>query len=130
LKVKRDGTEQAITVTTAAFPNDQAKVAKQDRREPGGNPSDAKLGLYLAPASEVEGAGSQGVVVVNVDPSGAAAEKGLQQGDIILDAGGKAVSKPSDVSAAVSEARNAGKHSILMRVRGGEATRYVALPIA
>jgi serine protease Do len=130
LKVKRDGKEQAITVTTAAFPDDQAKVANQDRREPGGNPSDAKLGLYLAPASEVEGAGSQGVVVVNVDPSGAAADKGLQQGDIILDAGGKAVSKPSDVNAAISEARKAGKHSILMRVRGGEATRYVALPIA
>jgi serine protease Do len=70
------------------------------------------------------------VVVVNVDPSGVAADKGLQQGDVILDAGGKTVSKPSDLSAAVSEARKAGKHSILMRVRGAEATRYVALPIA
>jgi serine protease Do len=130
LNVKRDGKEQAITVTTAAFPNDQAQAARQDRREPGSNASDAKLGLYLAPASEVQGAGSEGVIVVNVDPSGIAADKGLQQGDIILDAGGKAVSKPSDVSAAVSEARKAGKHSILMRVRGGEATRYVALPLA
>ena len=130
MNVKRDGKEQTITVTTAAFPDDQGKVARQDRGEPGTNPGDAKLGLYLAPASEVEGAGSQGVVVVNVDPSGVAADKGLQQGDIILDAGGKTVSKPSDVSAAVSEARKAGKHSILMRVRGAEATRYVALPIA
>ena len=40
------------------------------------------------------------------------------------------MSKPSDLSAAVSEARKAGKHSILMRVRGAEATRFVALPIA
>ncbi len=130
MNVKRDGKEQAITVTTAAFPEDQGKVARQDQREPGSNLGDAKLGLYLAPASEVEGAGSQGVVVVNVDPSGVAADKGLQQGDIILDAGGKTVSKPSDLSAAVSEARKAGKHSILMRVRGAEATRFVALPIA
>jgi serine protease Do len=130
MNVKRDGKEQAITVTTAAFPDDQGKVARQDQREPGSNLGDAKLGLYLAPASEVEGAGSQGVVVVNVDPSGVAADKGLQQGDVILDAGGKTVSKPSDLSAAVSEARKAGKHSILMRVRGAEATRFVALPIA
>jgi serine protease Do len=129
LSVKRDGTDQAITVTTAAFPS-EAKVAGQDRREPGNNPADAKLGLYLAPASDVEGAGAQGVVVVNVDPSGVAADKGLQQGDVILNAGGKAVSTPKDVSAAVSEARKAGKHTILMRVRGAEATRYVALPIA
>jgi serine protease Do len=130
LHVRRDGTDQVITVTTAAFPNDQAKVANQDRGQPSANPGDAKLGLYLAPAKEVEGAGSQGVVIVNVDPSGVAADKGLQQGDIILDAGGKAVSTPNDVSAAVSDARKAGKHSILMRVKNAEATRYVALPIA
>jgi serine protease Do len=129
LSVKRDAGEQAITVTTAAFP-DEAKVARQDRREPSGNPADAKLGLYLAPASQVEGAGSQGVVVVNVDPSGVAADKGLQQGDVILDAGGKAVSTPNEVSTAVEAARKAGKHTILMRVRGADATRYVALPIA
>jgi serine protease Do len=127
--VKRDGADEAITVTTAAFPS-EAKVAGQDRREPGSNPADSKLGLYLAPASDVEGAGAQGVIVVNVDPSGIAADKGLQQGDVILDAGGKAVSTPQDVSAAVSEARKAGKHTILVRVRGGQATRYVALPIA
>ena len=130
MNVKRDGKEQAITVTTAAYPNDQAKVTQQDRRAPSNNPGEAKLGLYLAPASEVEGAGSQGVVVVNVDPSGVAADKGLQQGDVILDAGGKTVSQPSDVSNAVNEARKAGKHSILMRVRSAEATRYVALPLA
>lgn len=130
MNVKRDGKEQAITVTTAAYPNDQAKVSQQDRREPSNNPGEAKLGLYLAPASEVDGAGSQGVVVVNVDPSGVAADKGLHQGDVILDAGGKTVSQPSDVSNAVNEARKAGKHSILMRVRSAEATRYVALPLA
>ena len=129
LQVKRDGADQTINVTTAAYPNDEAKVAKQDRSEPG-TPSDAKLGLYLAPANEVEGAGSKGVVVVNIDPNGPAADKGLQQGDVILAAGGKTVSSPNDVSTAVSDARKAGKHAILMQVRSENATRYVALPIA
>ena len=130
LHVRRDGSEETITVTTAAFPNDQAKVARQDRREHGSDQGDSKLGLYLAPAKEVDGAGSQGVVVVNVDPSGLAADKGLQQGDIILDAGGKVVSTPKDVSSAVNDARKAGKRTILMRVKSAEATRYVALPLA
>jgi serine protease Do len=66
---------------------------------------------------------------MGVDPNGIAAEKGLRQGDVILDAGGKAVAEPSDVSKAVSDARKAGKHSILMRVQTADATRYVALPI-
>jgi serine protease Do len=130
LKIRRDGAEQTLTVTTAAYPNEEAKVAGADSRERGSNPSDAKLGLYLAPASQVEGAGGEGVVVVNVDPSGVAAEKGLQQGDIILDAGGKTVSTPNDVSTALTTARKAGKHSILMRVKSAQATRYVALPLA
>ena len=130
LSVRRNGKDEAITVTPAAYPNEQGKVARQDRREGGDQLGDAKLGLYLAPAKEVEGAGAQGVVVVNVDPSGVAADKGLQQGDVILDAGGKTVSTPNDVSTAVSDARKAGKHSILMRVKSAEATRYVALPIA
>jgi serine protease Do len=131
LSVKRDGADAAITVTTTAFPSEAIVGGDaKDRREPGSKPADAKLGLYLAPASDVEGAGAQGVVVVNVDPSGIAADKGLQQGDVILDAGGKAVATPTDVSAAVGEARKAGKHTILMRVRSAQATRYVALPIA
>ena len=50
--------------------------------------------------------------------------------DVILDAGGKTVSTPKELSAAVGEARKAGKHTILMRVRSAQATRYVALPVA
>jgi serine protease Do len=130
LRVLRDGSEQTITVRAAAYPKDEPRLAQNGRGHGSSEQGDTKLGLYLAPANEVEGAGSQGVVVVNVDPNGAAADKGLQQGDIILDAGGKSVSTPRDVSAALNDARKTGKRSILMRVRSGEATRYVALPIA
>jgi hypothetical protein len=36
----------------------------------------------------------------DIDPDGAAAQKGLQVGDVILEAGGHAVNQPADVSAA------------------------------
>jgi serine protease Do len=131
LKVNRNGADQTMMVTTAAFPEPRAKVARPGgRQEPGSTSGDAKLGLALAPASDVGGAGSKGVVVVDVDPTGVAADKGLSRGDIILAAGGKPVSTPGDVSAAIGEARKVGKHAILMRVQSAEATRYVALPIA
>jgi serine protease Do len=127
LQIQRGGSEQSVSVTAGIYPSERA--ASGESGQPGASQTEPKLGLYLAPASEVEGAGSQGVVVVGVDPNGVAAEKGLQQGDVILDAAGKAVTAPADLTAAVSEARKAGKRSILMRVRSADASRYVALPL-
>ena len=53
------------------------------------------LGIKLAPANEVAGAGDKGVAIVGVDPDGAAAEQGLATGQVILDVGGKPVSTPA-----------------------------------
>jgi len=87
------------------------------------------LGLSVAPASEVSGAGSQGVVVTAVDPDGPAAEQGFQTGTVILDVGGKTVTNAGDVRNALNEAKAQGKHQVLMRVKMGDATRFVALPL-
>ena len=75
------------------------------------------------------GSGSKGVVVTGVDPSGAAAEQGLQTGNVILDVGGKTVTNPGDVRNALIDAKNQGKRDVLMRVKTGDATRFVAVPI-
>ena len=61
---------------------------------------------------------------------GPAAERGIRSGDVILDVGGKAVSNPSDVRQAVSDARSSGRHDVLMRIKSGNSTRFVALPVA
>ena len=129
LQIRRGNADQSISVTAAAYPNEQT-TASGGSNQPGTGQSEPKLGLFLAPASEVEGAGSQGLVVMSVDPNGVAAEKGLQQGDVILDAGGKTVTAPADLTTAVSEARKAGKRSILMRVRTADNSHYVALPLS
>ena len=87
------------------------------------------LGLSVAPASEVSGAGAQGVVVTAVDPDGPAAELGFQTGTVILDVGGKSVANAGDVRNALADAKAQGKHEVLMRVKMGDATRFVALPL-
>jgi serine protease Do len=87
------------------------------------------LGLRVAPANEVSGAGEKGVVVTAVEPDGPAAEQGLQTGNVILEVGGKPVANASDIRDALSEAKSQGKHQILMRVKMGDATRFVALPL-
>jgi serine protease Do len=92
----------------------------------------AGLGLGLAPAATVAGAGSQGVVITEVDPNGLAAEKGLAAGDVILDVSGSRVTTLVDVYTAVSRARESGKHDVLMRVKTRDGSiRFVALsPLA
>jgi len=87
------------------------------------------LGLSLAPADKVGGASSAGVVVTKVDPDGPAAERGFKVGDVILDVSGSNVTNPAEVKKAISDARGSGKRTVLMRVKSGEQTRFVALPV-
>jgi membrane-associated protease RseP (regulator of RpoE activity) len=85
--------------------------------------------LTLAPANDVGGAGTQGVAVTAVDPNGPAAEHGIQTGDVILDIGGKTVSKPAEVRDQLAALNKEGKHSVLMRVKSGDTTKFVAVPL-
>ena len=79
-----------------------------------------RLGLSLAPAGKVAGAGSEGVVVTQVDPDGPAAAQGFRTGDVILDVAGKRVASPEEVRKAFADARSGGKRTILLRVKSGE----------
>jgi serine protease Do len=88
------------------------------------------LGLTLAPANSVAGAGKEGVVVTDVDPNSPSAERGFKEGDVILEVGGKLVATPGEVREAVTAARAENKNSVLVRVRSGDSSRFVALPVA
>ena len=127
LDILRKGESKSITVTLGEMPNQQqANAGNTETPSERGLP---RLGLTLAPADEVAGSGGKGVVVTAVDPDGSAAEHGVQTGDVILDVGGKSVGNPTDVRAALSEAKSQGKHDVLMRVKTADATRFVALPL-
>ncbi len=122
----RDGKEVRTKIQLGALP---AETQQRADRTPA--PSErntlAGLGLTLAPATAVPGAGKDGVVVAEVDPDGAAAQTGLKQGDVILEAGGQPVSRPADISAALAAARKEGRRALLLRVKSGDSTRFVAI---
>ena len=123
----RKGEIKTLTLTLGKMPNEQqAKADTSDEMSAGDSP---RLGLNLAPAKDVAGSGDQGVAVVGVDPNGPAAERGIKTGDVILDVAGKAVANTAEVRKALSDARTAGKNTVLLRVKSAEATRFVALPI-
>jgi serine protease Do len=111
------------------MPNDTQKIARADQSEQGSSKGIPHLGLSVAPAGDVGGAGDKGVVVTAVAPDGPAAEHGLQSGDVILAVGGKSVSSAADLRNALSEAKSDGKHDVLMRVKTSDNTHFVAMPI-
>jgi serine protease Do len=127
LDVLHKGEARTLTVALGEMPNDHQANAGDTPSNTAGAPH---LGLRLAPASDVGGSGDKGVVVTAVDPSGPAAEHGFQTGDVILDVGGKTVANPGDVRSALTAAAASGKHSVLMRVKTADATRFVAVPFA
>jgi serine protease Do len=123
LGVLHEGSEKTVTVALGTLPDErQANAAPQGGTE-NGTP---KLGLTLAPASAV--GANQGVAITAVDPNGPAADHGMKSGDVILDVAGKMVSSPSDVSKEIADLHKAGKKTVLMRVKSGNATRFVAIP--
>ena len=127
LEIVRNGEPRSITATLAEVPNEQQAKADNDSARPtSGVPH---LGLQVAPAREVSGAGDEGVVVTAVEPDGPAAEQGFQNGNVILEVGGKPVANAGDVRKALSEAKSQGKHQVLIRAKMGDATRFVALPL-
>ena len=127
LDVVRKGQEKTMSLTLGEMPSEHMAKADTEQAQPSSGVP--QLGLSVAPATEVSGAGGKGVVVTAVDPDGPAAEHGLQEGNVILEVGGKAVADAGDVRKALSEAKAQGKHDVLVRVKVGSATRFVALPL-
>lgn len=128
LDVLRKGHEKTMALTLGEMPNER-QVQAASRGDKTTSAGDTRLGLTVAPADSVAGAGSRGVVVTAVEPDSPAADIGMQTGNVILDVGGKAVSSPADIRNELTEMRKAGKKSVLMRLKSGNATKYVAMPL-
>ena len=104
----------------------QAKADTEQQTPSSGIPH---LGLSLASASDVAGAGDKGVVVMECRTGGACRRPSFERGNVILDVGGKPVANVGDVRNALKEAKTQGKHAVLMRVKMGDATKFVAVPL-
>jgi serine protease Do len=122
LGMLHNGQEKTVSLTLGQLPDQrQARAGPRSTAESGS----PQLGLTLAPASD----GNRGVVVTAVDPNGPAADRGVKEGDVILDIAGKAVSDPADVRQQLTDLRKEGRHAALMRMKSGDSTKFVAVPL-
>jgi serine protease Do len=126
LAMLHNGESKTVSLTIGKLSEQREANADEHGTTDNGMPH---LGLALAPAKDIDGAGDRGVAVTEVDPDGPAAEHGIKEGDVILDVAGAAVSSPADVRRQIADLRKEGKHSVLMRVKTADGTRFVALPL-
>ena len=134
LNVLHKGQDKVVNLTLGQLPNSMEAKADTDDDSGKTNPTKGtdvpRLGLTVAPANSVAGAGKDGVVVTEVDPKSAAADRGFKEGDVILEVAGKSVANATDVREAINAARTDNKNSVLMRVKSGGSSRFVAVPLA
>ena len=124
LKVTLGRREDAVAAEENGGNGNQAEPQSQEMLglELGELNDDLRQQLGLAPDA-------QGLVVMGVDPASEAAEKGLQPGDLIVEAGQEKVSSVAELQARIEAARDAGRRSILLLVRRDGNPRFVALSL-
>ena len=134
LTVYRDGKERDVAIKLGQFPDDK-KLAKME--EPAAPKPDtpetkdlSEFGLSLAPASVLGKNATDGVLITKVAKGSEAADKGMLEGDIILEVGGAAVSSPSDVLKGVDDARKQGRRAVLMHVHRDDGDQFIPMKLA
>ena len=133
LKVLRDGKTLDVPVTLAV--NDQLTAANGDGGPNGMPGNGAKSGLRGVQVETLTPdilqqlqlpSGTKGVVVTDVDESSAAADVGLQKGDIVERINHQPVSTPEEADRAVRQGN--GNGGTLLLVRRGPITQFLVVP--
>ncbi len=71
----------------------------------------------------------EGVVVTEVGERSPASERGIEAGDVIVEAAQEAVRTPEELDRRVRQAREQGRKTVLMLVRRDGDLRYVPVPV-
>ncbi len=126
----RAGKEATLDITLGTLQDQGKQQLSQNENGKKGEEMGGKLGLSVAPASSVQGKGGEGLVVMNVDPSGPAADTGIKEGDVILKVGTRDINSVKDLRQALAEAKTNGRNKALTLIKSGDAEHYIALPAA
>ena len=133
LAIMRYGEKHQVDMKLGTFPSGKKLAALEEEKPADAGEQLENLGLSLAPATKVPGAGDEGVVITEVTPDSDAADKGLKAGDVILQVAGETVSQPGDVvkgvKKAIDKAKDKDKVNVLIQVKTGDQTRFVALSL-
>jgi serine protease Do len=127
LKVVREGRPESLKATLAELPSKKGEELSTSN-DGGGH---GKFGMTVQPLTpelveqfELPRA-TRGLIITDVDPDGAAAETGLQPGDVIQKVNGRDVASTAELRDTLAKASDS-KPALLLVSRGGQ-TRFVTL---
>ena len=143
LVVWRKGKEVTLSVTIGELPadknNPEATTGDDDNDDADAAPKaaakkDPVLGMSLTPITETMRQqfnlkpGLKGLVVVEIDPAGEAAKRGIRPGDTILEVNQQVVETVAALKAAIADAKKSGHDFALLRV--GHAADMVFVTVS
>ena len=129
LTISRDGKQQDVHVRLGVLTPETARATNQ-RGGQGGTGS--RLGVTVTPLTPGLAnqlglrRGTEGLVIQDIDPSGPAAQAGLQMGDVIEQVNRQRVRTPDDMQRALQGSN--GRTALLLVNRGGQ-TIFVPVPL-
>lgn len=133
--VLRDGKQETLKVTLGRREDAEA-TSTPVAAAPAPEAAEAVvLGMTLTPLTAELAAelgldvSASGLAVSTVDEASEAYAKGLRDGDVITEAGQQKVERLQDIEDRVTEAKDAGRKSLLLLVRRAGDPRFVALSL-
>ncbi len=126
----REGKEQEVTATLDEFKIPGQTDGKQQKEGGDDSKSGGKLGLDLKPLTPDDAqqlgvpSDVKGLVVVAVDPNGAAADEGITRGDVIMEVNRQPVETLDQMQKAIEKA---GDRSILLLVARRNQVSYLTV---
>ena len=141
--VVRDGKQQTLKVKVGRLKDDEQQASLTTGEEDKGGPAapgksvvQKALGMEFAALDDAVRTrfdiknGLKGVVVTNVEPDSAAAEKDIKPGELIVEINQTAVFQPQDVAKRAKELKDTGRKAALLLVSTPQGeVRFVALPL-
>lgn len=119
LRIWREGSEQELRPTLGEYVAEERSTRSTEERSPEAEGNDRRLGIAVQPLTPALASqlgitsDTQGLVVVEVDPFGPAADAGIQRGDVIEQVNQQPVRSVADLRAAVERS---GKDPLLLLV--------------
>jgi serine protease Do len=141
-EILRNGARRTLNIRLAERPAEQ--VLASANATPNATPSEPDtgtggaagvLGVSVRALSAEDRArfeltaNENGVLITAVDPSSDLADKGVRPGDVILQAGGRAVRTSAELDTAAQAAQRAGR-PLLLQITGRAGRRFIATEVA
>nr|WP_233280780.1 Do family serine endopeptidase [Devosia oryziradicis] len=128
LTIWRDGAETKVSVKLGTLNEEQVAQADQGQPPvpPAPLPAETSVGLTLVPNAD----GAGGLLVQDVEPESAAAQKGLAVGDAILEVNNKPVNSLEEFEAALDAVKEQGRNTALIKASRDGNDRFIGLPLA